>query len=145
MKQCASVSTDDLIIRGLVNYRNNTINYKCRFVKFLKLTRKKKQKVNNLQLQFCRYIVFLLYTLIMIISTRRLLTSITREIGGFFVCIKFFQEILRKHPQKTLSHFKQMKGLIPNHEKVSPFTCINAFRLVCSKSKPNNHPLCGCE
>ena len=21
---------------------------------------------------------------------------------------------------------------------------INAFRLVCSKSKPNNHPLCGC-
>jgi len=48
----------------------------------------------------------------------------TREIGGFFVCIKFFQEILKKHPQKTLSHFKQMKGLIPNHEKVSPFTCI---------------------
>ena len=28
-------------------------------------------------------------------SIRRLLTSITREIGGFFVCIKFFQEILR--------------------------------------------------
>ena len=21
---------------------------------------------------------------------------------------------------------------------------ISAFRLVCSKSKPNNHPLCGC-
>lgn len=59
------------------------------------------------------------------ISTRRLLTSITREIGGFFVCIKFFQEILKNPPpKKTLSHFKQMKGLIPNHEKVSPFTCI---------------------
>lgn len=80
MKQCASVSSDDLIIRGLVNYRNNTINYKCRFVKFLKLTRKKKPKVNNLQLKFCRYIVFLLYTKIMIISTRRLLTSVTRKV-----------------------------------------------------------------
>ena len=58
------------------------------------------------------------------ISTRRLLTSITRKIGGFFVCKKFFQEILKKHPPKTPSHFKQVKGLIPNHKKVSPFTCI---------------------
>jgi len=30
------------------------------------------------------------------ISTRRLLTSITREIGGFFVSKKFFQEIFEK-------------------------------------------------
>jgi hypothetical protein len=30
------------------------------------------------------------------ISTRRLLTSITREIGGFFVSKKYFQEIFEK-------------------------------------------------
>ena len=76
------------------------------------------------EIQICLSLNFLLYTKIMNISTRRLLTSITREIGGFFVCKKFIQEILKKHPPKTLSHFKQVKGLIPSHEKVSPFTCI---------------------
>ena len=78
----------------------------------------------EVQIKICLSLNFLLYTKIMNISTRRLLTSITRKIGGFFVCKKFFQEILKKHPQKTPSHFKQVKGLIPNHEKVSSFTCI---------------------
>ena len=64
-------------------------------------------------------ISYYLYTKIMNISTRRLLTSITRKIGGFFVCKKFFQEILKKHPPKTPSHFKQVKGLIPKHENGS--------------------------
>ena len=40
--------------------------------------------------------VTLLYTKNMNISTRRLLTSITREIGGFFVSKKYFQEIFEK-------------------------------------------------
>jgi len=53
------------------------------------------------------------------ISTRRLLTSVTRKIGGFFYFQKIFQEIFEKHPPKTLSHFKQVKGLIPNHENGS--------------------------
>ena len=40
----------------------------------------------------------------------------------FEVAKKFFQEILKKHPpKKTLSHFKQVKGLIPNHER----ECVN--------------------
>ena len=51
------------------------------------------------------------------ISTRRLLTSITREIGGFFVCKKFFQEILKKHPQKRSPISNKWK----NHEKLAGF------------------------
>lgn len=49
----------------------------------------------------------------------RLLTSIKRKIGGFFVVEKFFQEILKKHPHFFFSQFKQVKGLIPNHENGS--------------------------
>ena len=68
------------------------------------------------QIQIC---LFLLYNKIMNISTRRLLTSVTRKIGGFFYFQKNFQEIFEKHPPKTLSHFKQVKGVIPNHENGS--------------------------
>lgn len=42
------------------------------------------------QIQICLSLNFLLYTKIMNMSTRRLLTSITREIGGFFVSKKIF-------------------------------------------------------
>ena len=45
------------------------------------------------------------------ISIRRLLTSITREIGDFFVCIKFFQEILKKHPPKNALPFQTNEGV----------------------------------
>lgn len=53
------------------------------------------------------------------ISISRLLTSNLRRIGGFFCVQKNIQEILKKHPPKTLSHFKQVKGLIPNQENGS--------------------------
>ena len=52
------------------------------------------------------------------ISISRLLTSNLRRIGGFF-CAQNYLRNFEKHPQKTLSHFKQVKGLIPNHENGS--------------------------
>ena len=55
------------------------------------------------------------------ISTRRLLTSITREIGGFFVCIKFFQEILKKHPPKNALPFQTSEGVNSEPQKGQPF------------------------
>ena len=54
------------------------------------------------------------------ISTRRLLTSITREIGGFFVRIKFFQEILKK-PQKNALPFQTNEGVNSEPRKGQPF------------------------
>ena len=59
------------------------------------------------------------------ISTRRLLTSITREIGGFFVSKKIFSRIFWKRGDFGCAFWpplsKWVKGLIPNHEKVSPY------------------------
>lgn len=53
------------------------------------------------------------------ISTHRLLTSDLREIGGFFCVQKIFKKFWKNTPQKTLFHFKQVKGLNPNHENGS--------------------------
>ena len=68
-------------------------------------------------------ISYCLYTKVMNISTRRLLTSITRKIGGFFVCKKFFQEILKKHPPKNALPFQTSEGVNCEPRTRKPFTC----------------------
>ena len=69
-------------------------------------------------------ISYYLYTKIMNISTRRLLTSVTRKIGGFFYFQKNFQEILKKHPpKKNALPFQTSEGVNSEPQKREPFTC----------------------
>jgi hypothetical protein len=58
------------------------------------------------------------------ISTRRLLTSITREIGGFFVSKKIFSRNFEKTPPKNALPFQTSEGVNSEPRKREPFTCI---------------------
>jgi len=71
------------------------------------------------------YIVLdiLLYAKNMNNSTRRLLTSITRKIGGFFYFQKIFQEIFEKTPPKNALPFQTSEGVNSEPRKRKPFTC----------------------
>ena len=67
------------------------------------------------EIQICLSLNFLLYTKIMNISPRRLLTSITREIGGFFVCKKNF----KKFWKNTLTCWRSsLQGAFSQEKKV---------------------------
>jgi len=72
------------------------------------------------KIQIC---LFLLYTKNMNNSTRRLLTSISRKIGGFFCLQKIFLRNFEKTPPKNALPFQTSEGVDSELRKRKPFTC----------------------